>query len=76
LLVGVDDGLLGQILRPGQRAGHPIAERVHRELMVSVQIFNSALVALLALDYPTSIVICRHPALVFTKFDNPGWGIL
>ena len=76
VLVSVDEGLLGQILRVRQRAGHPIAERVNHALMVFDQIFNSAVVALLALDYPTSIVICRDHALIFNQFDNPGRGIL
>ena len=76
VLVGVDEGLLGQVLRVGQRAGHPVAKRVNRALMCSNQFFKSAGVALLALDYPTLVLIRRDHALFFTGSDNPGRGIL
>jgi uncharacterized membrane protein (Fun14 family) len=44
--------------------------------MFSNQFFESALVALLALDYPTLVIIRRDHALIFNRSDNPGRGIL
>jgi hypothetical protein len=49
---------------------------VNHALMVSNQSFKSAVVAVLALDYPTSIIIRRGHALIFNRYDKPGRGIL
>jgi hypothetical protein len=49
---------------------------VYHALMVSNQSFKSALVAVLALDYPPSIFIRSDHAFIFNKYDNPGRGIL
>jgi hypothetical protein len=49
---------------------------VNHALMLSDESFKGALVAVAALDYPTSVFIRRDHALIFTKSDNPGRGIL
>jgi hypothetical protein len=49
---------------------------VNHALMVSYQSFKSALVAVLALDYPPSVFIRSDHAFIFNSYDNPGRGIL
>jgi hypothetical protein len=49
---------------------------VNHALMFSNQSFKSALVAVLALDYPPSVIIRRGHALIFNRYDKPGRGIL
>src|SRR5438093_3246287 len=63
--VGLDEGLLSQVVRVGHRAGHSITKRVNHALIFSDQALERLLIAVLAPDYPATVIRGDHARSVY-----------